>query len=145
MFFETTTQIGRGDRASKPVGLHHGNRITCEKCGRALAPKRGSRRQRFCSDACKFKAFRSKKWADRYRTPDPQRSVRNSSTKPNGCKSVLADRALANKAPIVAIGLGCHAAPQPPEESADRAALIRRAVKLEFAAHWPVLHLRPHR
>jgi hypothetical protein len=126
----------------KPIGLHHGNRIICEKCGRALVPKRGSRRQRFCSDACKFKAFRSRKWASRYGTLDPQRSVQNSSTKPNGCKSGLADRASAIKAPIVAIGLGCHAAAQAPEESAERAKLIRNAIRAELAACWPVLRFR---
>jgi endogenous inhibitor of DNA gyrase (YacG/DUF329 family) len=136
MLLDSRASIGQGDRASKPAGLHHGNRITCEKCGRALAPKRGSRRQRFCSDACKFKAFRSKKWADRYQIPDPQRSVQNSSTKPNGCKSIFADRALAIKAPIVAIGLRIATAPQPPERSLDRAGLIRRAIQFEFAARW---------
>ena len=136
MLLGSRASIGQGDRASKPAGLRHGNRITCEKCGRALAPKRGSRRQRFCSDACKFKAFRSKKWADRYQTPDPQRSVQNSSTKPNGCKSIFADRALAIKAQIVAIGLRIATAAQPPERSLDRAGLIRRAIQFEFAARW---------
>jgi hypothetical protein len=136
MLFNPKTEIGQGDRASKLVGLHHGNRITCEKCGVALAPKRGSRRQRFCSDACKFKAFRSKKWAARYRIPDPQRSVRNSAIKPNGCPGTLADRGSAAKAPIVAIGRGVSVGPQPPEESAARARLIRRAIQLEFAARW---------
>ena len=137
MLFNPKTEIGQGDRASKPAGLHHGNRITCERCGRALAPKRGSRRQRFCSDACKFKAFRSKKWADRYQIPDPQRSVQNSSTKPNGCKGIFADRALAIKAPIVAIGLRIATAPQPPERSTERAKLIRNAIRVELKARWP--------
>jgi hypothetical protein len=136
MLFNPKTEIGQGARASKPASLHHGNRITCEKCGRALAPKRSSRRQRFCSDACKFKAFRSKKWADRYQIPDPQRSVQNSSTKPNGCKSILADRASTIKAPIVAIGLGCCTDAQPPERSSERAALIRNAIRAELAARW---------
>jgi hypothetical protein len=77
-----------------------------------------------------------KKWADRYQIPDPQRSVQNSSTKPNGCNGVFADQALAIKAPIVAVGLGCHAAPQPPEQSAERAVLIRNAIRGEFAARW---------
>jgi hypothetical protein len=120
----------------KPVVLHHGNRTMCEKCGQVLAPKRGSRRQRFCSDACKFKTFRSKKWANRYQIPDPQRSVRNSSTKPNGCKGFLSDQGSAAKPPIVVIGLGCHAALQPPERSTKRAALVRNAIRAEFAARW---------
>jgi hypothetical protein len=136
MLFNPKTEIGQGARASKSASLHHGNRITCEKCGRALAPKRGSRRKRFCSDACKFKAFRSKKWADRYQIPDPQRSVQNSSTKPNGCKSILADRVSAIKAPIVAIGLGCCTDAQPHERSRERAALIRNAIRAELAARW---------
>lgn len=134
MLFNSRTEIAQV--ACKPVALHHGNRTTCEKCGRVLAPKRGSRRQRFCSDACKFKAFRSKKWADRYQIPDPQRSVQNSSTKANGCNGTLADRGCALNAPIVTVGLGCNVAPQPPEQSAERARLIRRAIRLEFAARW---------
>ena len=37
-----------------PIPKHrNGNAITCSTCGTPLAPKRGSRRQRYCGRACK--------------------------------------------------------------------------------------------
>jgi predicted nucleic acid-binding Zn ribbon protein len=42
-----------------------GNGVHCLVCSAALDPKRGSRRQRFCSNACRQSAFRSKKWGRR--------------------------------------------------------------------------------
>ena len=46
-----------------------GNGITCANCD--------SRRMRFCCDACRQSAFRTKKWASRYEGLEPLRSVRN--------------------------------------------------------------------
>ena len=54
-----------------------GNDISCATCGKRLCPKRGSRRMRFCGVACRQSAFREKKWASRYKGPDPLRSVQN--------------------------------------------------------------------
>ena len=54
-----------------------GNGISCANCHKLLRPKRGSRRMRFCCDACRQSAFRAKKWASRYEGPEPLRSVPN--------------------------------------------------------------------
>ena len=62
-----------------------GNARCCECCGQRLQPKRSSRRQRYCNDACRQSAYRSKKWADRYEIPDPLRSVENNRIKSNAC------------------------------------------------------------
>ena len=52
--------------------------------------------------------------------------------------NVLADRGSAAKAPpIVTVGLGCHAAPQASEQSTERAANIRNAIRVELKARWP--------
>ena len=37
-----------------------GNAVACERCGKALTPKRGSRRQRYCSDDCKQAARKAR-------------------------------------------------------------------------------------
>ena len=52
-----------------------GNAFACENCGRALHPKRGSRRQRFCCGACRKSLFRARRSADRYDGAGPGRSV----------------------------------------------------------------------
>lgn len=52
-----------------------GNAMTCANCGASLQPKRGSRRQRYCDDACRKTAFRAAKWLARYEVPEAGRSV----------------------------------------------------------------------
>jgi hypothetical protein len=42
-----------GNIFSNSTGQAAGNAVSCEHCGRPLQPKSGSRRQRFCSDACR--------------------------------------------------------------------------------------------
>jgi hypothetical protein len=80
---ETQTQArGRG-----------GNAPTCASCGQALSPKRGSRRQRYCNDACRKRAARAEKWADRYKTPDPSGSVENNGVASTACRAGVGDRA----------------------------------------------------
>ena len=37
-----------------------GNAVACERCGKVLVPKRGSRRQRYCSNACKYAAKKAR-------------------------------------------------------------------------------------
>ena len=54
-----------------------GNEVSCAQCGKRLRPKRGSRRMRFCCDACRQSSFRAKKWASRYEGPQPLRSIQN--------------------------------------------------------------------
>jgi hypothetical protein len=79
--------------SSRPPQGRAGNGTHCVACGCPLHPKRGSRRQRYCSDACRQAAFRTKKWASRYETPDPLRSVENNSHKSIGCERGFGDRA----------------------------------------------------
>jgi hypothetical protein len=82
----------------------NGNVLACAVCGKTIVPKPGSRRQKYCTGACKFKAFRSKKWANRYQTPDPQRSVENNATKSIPCKGEFGGRAFPTKAPLNLLG-----------------------------------------
>ncbi len=82
----------------------NGNALACATCGKAIVPKPGSRRQKYCTSACKFKAFRSKKWAERYETPDPQRSVENIQAIPTSCKADFGGRAFPTKDPLNLIG-----------------------------------------
>jgi hypothetical protein len=70
-----------------------GNGVHCLVCSAPLDPKRGSRRQRYCSNACRQSAFRTKKWTRRYETPDPLRSVRNNGVASTACKAGFGDRA----------------------------------------------------
>jgi hypothetical protein len=52
-----------------------GNAFACENCGKALRPKRGSRRQRFCCEACRKSVFRAYRSAARYDGAGPGRSA----------------------------------------------------------------------
>jgi hypothetical protein len=96
----------RDSRAVRQRYLHsrNGNALACAACGKAIVPKRGSRRQKYCTGACKFKAFRSKKWANRYQTPDPQRSVENIQAIPISCEGDFGGRAFPTKAPLNLLG-----------------------------------------
>ena len=90
--------------SGQPFYSCNGNALACAACGKAIVPKRGSRRQKYCTGACKFRAFRSKKWANRYRTPDPQRSVENIQALSTSCKVDFGGRACPTKAPLNLIG-----------------------------------------
>jgi hypothetical protein len=68
-----------------------GNAFACENCGKALHPKRGSRRQRFCCEACKKKALRSRKWLTPYDGLGPSRSVQNNANNSNTCNGHFRD------------------------------------------------------
>jgi endogenous inhibitor of DNA gyrase (YacG/DUF329 family) len=82
----------------------NGNALACATCGKAIVPKPGSRRQKYCRDACKMKAARAKKWAKRYEIPDPLRSVENNATKSIPCKGDFGGRAFPTKAPLNILG-----------------------------------------
>lgn len=115
-----------------------GNAIACESCGTPLTPKRGSRRQRFCSDACKQTAFRSKKWASRQETPEALRSVEN----PPAISAAYRDENGGPWSPDkVRFASGLGVSPQVRLESvsatSERARLIRNALRVEFSARWP--------
>jgi endogenous inhibitor of DNA gyrase (YacG/DUF329 family) len=80
-----------------------GNEVRCAQCGKRLRPKRGSRRMRFCCDACKQSAFRAKKWASRYQGPEPLRLVRNTSAGSRVCDGNFGDRGSGIRGPMRAI------------------------------------------
>jgi hypothetical protein len=89
-------------------GDHNGNAFCCAYCGRPLRPKRGSRRQRFCSKAHRQASFRVRKWSAQSGISDPDsrlvvtpgypgaralRSVENPPVVSGPCKADLADLA----------------------------------------------------
>jgi hypothetical protein len=90
--------------SGRPFYSRNGNALACATCGKAIVPKQGSRRQKYCTGACKFKAFRSKKWVNRYQTPDSQRSVENIKAISTSCKGDFGGRAFPTKAPLNLIG-----------------------------------------
>ena len=69
-----------------------GNAFACENCGKALHPKRGSRRQRFCCEACRKKAVRAIKWVSRYDGLGPSGSVQNNPNNSMACNGHFRDR-----------------------------------------------------
>jgi hypothetical protein len=66
--------------------VRSGNAATCVGCGQTLKPKRHSRRQKFCSNACRQTAKRAKKWDSRSQTLGATRSVQNPPTITEACK-----------------------------------------------------------
>jgi hypothetical protein len=80
-----------------PLG-RAGNLLRCAVCGAALAPRRGSRRQKFCSYRCRDEARRARNHAKfsatRYPCQGKPRSVQNRPLSSKDCESVFADRPL---------------------------------------------------
>jgi hypothetical protein len=68
-----------------------GNAVCCQKCGEPLHPKRGSRRQLYCSYKCRDEARRQRNFAasgaTRYPSQGIPRSVENQPLSSNGCKA----------------------------------------------------------
>jgi hypothetical protein len=120
--------------------LGQGARRRCLVCGFPIKIKTTGRPAKFCSPICRDTARRKANFeiSGRARYPhcgeprNPQKTPTNSTLKID----LLADRGCHLNGPIVTVGLGCHAAPQPPERSNERAMLIRTALRLEFAARW---------
>jgi endogenous inhibitor of DNA gyrase (YacG/DUF329 family) len=96
----------RDSRAVRQRRLHsrNGNALACAACGKAIVPKPGSRRQKYCRDACKMEAVRAKKWAERYEIPNPLRSVENNATESRSCQGDFGGRAFSTKGPLNLIG-----------------------------------------
>ena len=115
-----------------------GARRRCPVCGSSINIKPTGRTRTYCSDHCRDVSRRDRDFRDSSVTPyiglalprNPEKSSTN---------SVIYGGGLADRAPtiIVAIGLGCHAGPQPPERSTERAKLIRNAIRAELMARWP--------
>jgi hypothetical protein len=81
--------------AAAPRG-RAGNLARCAACGAALAPRRGSRRQKFCCYGCRDEARRARNHAKfsvtRYRSQGKPRSVQNRPLSSKDCEGVFADR-----------------------------------------------------
>ena len=83
----------RNDRRTSTVPRGRvGNAYCCEYCSRPLRPRGGSRRQKFCDAGCRKRAFRARKWANRYRTPGAGRSVQNQPSISKGYRDGFVDR-----------------------------------------------------
>jgi hypothetical protein len=116
--------IASPDKARIPAGQSSGhegragNARSCAYCGRPLRPKRGSRRQQYCSDAHRQAALRTKKWKAKFggldlsrspknRCPDQDqglsRSVEISCLVSTICKGTFGDRAYSINGPPEAI------------------------------------------
>jgi hypothetical protein len=63
-----------------------GNATQCAHCGAPLQPKLGSRRQRFCDDACRKSATRALKNGARYPYSGVSGSVQNNPIKSEACE-----------------------------------------------------------
>jgi hypothetical protein len=126
--------------------IGQGARRRCPTCNTPLNKNPTGRPKKFCSDTCRDLARREADFRDSSGGPHSASALpRNptfSSIESIPCKVTLADPRSSIKPPVVVIGLGCLTGPQPPEHSAERAALIRRAIRLEFAAHWSKRGLR---
>ena len=90
-------------RTSTVRRRHAGNAYCCEYCSRPLRPKRGSRRQKFCDTGCRKRAFRARKWANRFRTPRAGRPVQNRPSISKSYKHDFADRAPSIVGPQIVI------------------------------------------
>jgi len=67
---EIADRVGAVARSSsRPTQGRAGNGVTCDACGAPLAPKPGSRRQRYCGSACRQARYRARKRARRCKTP----------------------------------------------------------------------------
>ena len=80
-----------------------GNDLSCANCGKRLRAKRGSRRMRYCNGACRQSAFRAKKWASRYKGPEPLRSVKNTPAGSRACNGYFGDRGSGIRGPMEVI------------------------------------------
>jgi len=143
-------------------GARHGNRVICVGCGAVLEPKRGSRRQKFCSYTCRDAARRERNFlatgcsrrvdrgtenaipeGARYPTSAIPRSVKNTPVKSVACKGDFGDRGSAfNAFPVVAIGLGLGISTTAAIDDHPDAELVRRAIALELGARWPTVGRR---
>jgi hypothetical protein len=120
--------------------MGQGARRRCSICNFPINVKATGRTAKFCSATCRDTARRNANFeiSGRARYPH-QGEPRNPEKTPTISTpkiGLLANRAPAIRAPIVAIGLGCCTDAQPPERSSERAALIRNAIRAELAARW---------
>ncbi len=115
-------------KIATPARPTNGNATRCDHCGAPLHPKRGSRRQKFCSYRCRDEARRARNYAifgsARRGSQGIPRSVQNIDAKSKACKADFGDRA-----PLELLG-GGYRWPGVPHGDID--ALIRKVVELEI-------------
>ena len=79
-------QIQNSGKLCNPPARRNGNSANCSNCGEPLNPKRGSRRQRFCSYRCRDEARRNRNFATFATTrPAIPRSVQNNVAASTAC------------------------------------------------------------
>ena len=90
---------------TQALPLRGGNASRCLVCGLAMAPRRASRRQRYCSYPCRDEARRARNFAasaaTRRGSPAIPRSVQINSARSTACKAGFDDRT-----PIELVGHG---------------------------------------
>ena len=88
-------------------GGRAGNAVCCQKCGKPLHPKRGSRRQQYCSYKCRDEARRDRNFAvsatTRRGSPAIPRSVENRPLSSKGYKADFVGRASSIIGPRIVI------------------------------------------
>ena len=99
--FSAQAELSADERAT----FRNGNAAVCQVCGSKIAPKRASRRQRFCSRRCKK---RNRPYSDLKQVPatppaDRVRSVANTLVISSPCKAEKAGRGARKKAFLVEI------------------------------------------
>jgi hypothetical protein len=109
---------------SLPPRGRAGNGAHCLVCSATLNPNRASRQQRYCSSACRQRAFRAKKWVRRYKIPDPLRSAWNNRFASTACRAGFGDLA-----PVEILG---RAFRWPGSARPERAAVIRNIIDREI-------------
>jgi hypothetical protein len=124
------------------AAIGQGARRRCATCNAPINVKSTGRTRKFCSSTCRDIARRKANFEilgrARYPRQGEPRNLEKTPTISTPKIDVLADRGSAAKAPpIVTVGLGCHAAPQASEQSTERAANIRNAIRVELKARWP--------
>ena len=141
---------GRTMRAPDPAG--QGVRRCCGNpaCTRLLDVKPVGRSRKFCCDRCRQEAHRHPGGLSRnpdfrdfnggpYPSEGLSRNPKKTSTKSKLKIAVLGDRGSPANGVLVTVGLGVSpSVPVPvPADDSDRSALIRKAIRIEFAARWP--------
>ncbi len=118
--------LAHGRPANQFAPRRNGNAHACASCGTKLKPKRGSRRQRFCSPRCRSHARRDRNFSTTGHTGKAKaRSVESSPAKSNSHKGENAGRAF----PINLLG-GLR---WPGRRPLD-AELVRKIVRTEICA-----------
>jgi hypothetical protein len=116
-----------GASRSRGVARRNGNASTCEACGAPLRPKRGSRRQKYCSYRCRDEARRGRNFANSGQTPKQSHDQFKISQQSQGPPKAISEV----EGPLEIVGHG-HRWPRTPQSDARR---ISNAIEAELGAY----------